>query len=99
MNLTASQLKALQQRKITKTALAEQLGVSPTYLSRNTPKLPPGPVCAQRIQTHKLFETRKAFRIKLAKQVVSGRRGLESAAKEAHCSIRTLYRYVCKLKK
>lgn len=99
MNLTATQLKALESRKITKTALAQQIGVSSAYLSRNTPKLPPGPVRAQRIQTHKLFETRRIFRTKLANQVISGNRTLESAAKQAHCSIRTMYRYVCKLKK
>lgn len=98
MNLTAKQLAALAARKITKTALANELGISPTYLSRNTPALPPGPVRAQRQAIHDLFASRRNHREKLAKQVISGRRGLDSAAKEANCSIRTMYRYVCKLK-
>jgi hypothetical protein len=97
--ITAAHLAALNTRKLTKVALAESLGVSVTYIAKNTPKLPPGPIRAQRARTKVLSDTRKAYRTRLAKQVLSGRRSLESAAKEAHCSIRTMYRYLCRLKK
>lgn len=99
MQISAADSKALAARKLTKRALAAKLGISVGYLSRITPRLPPGPIRAQRLETAKLFATRKAYRDRLAKQVVNGRRSLTSAAKEAHCSIRTMYRYVCKLKK
>ena len=99
MKLTKAQLLALEQRKTTKTALAIRLGVSATYLCRITPKLPPGPVRAKRIEIHKLFESRRLHREKLAVQVIAGNRSLESASKQAHCSIRTMYRYVCRSKK
>lgn len=98
MHISQADLKALSSRKLTKVALAVKLGVSASYISRITPPLPPGPIRAQRLETAKLFATRKAYRQKLAKQVEKGRRSLESAAKEAHCSLRTMYRYVCKLK-
>lgn len=99
MHISKADLKAIASRKVTKTEMAKRLGVSAAYLSRMTPKLPPGPIRAQRLAIHELAATRRAFRSKLAKEVLKGRRSLESAAKEAHCSIRTLYRYVCKLKK
>src|SRR6185369_12307441 len=94
MRISEANLRALLARKLTKKALATKLGISATHMSRITPKLPPGPICAKRRAAHELFETRKAFRAKLAKEVNDGRRGLESAAKAAHCSIRTMYRYV-----
>ena len=99
MHIPKRDLAALLSRRLTKTALAKRLGISATYLSRITPKLPPGPVRAQRAKTKQLSDMRKAVRTKLAKQVASGRRSLESAAKEANCSIRTIYRYMpCKSK-
>lgn len=99
MQISKKALAALAARKMTKTELAHSLGVSPTYLSRNTPKLPPGPIRAKRQAAQRLFETRKAYRLQLANRVFKGRLSLDAAAKEAHCSIRTIYRYVCKLKK
>lgn len=98
MHITKRDLASLAARRITKTALAAQLGISATQMSRITPKLPPGPVRAQRAATAELFATRKAYRTKLARQVFNGRRSLEAAAEEANCSIRTMYRYLCKLK-
>jgi hypothetical protein len=96
---TDAELAALSARTLTKTKLAAQYKVSPTYISRITPRLPPGPVAQKRKLTKILSDTRKAYRTKLAKQVIAGRRGLESAAREANCSIRTMYRYICKLRK
>lgn len=97
MHITKRDLAALAARKITKKDLAIRLGTAHTYLCRITPKLPPAPLRAKRLKTADLFATRKAFRFKLARQVAAGRRSLEAAAKEAHCSIRTMYRYICKL--
>jgi|EndMetStandDraft_7_1072992.scaffolds.fasta_scaffold197306_2 hypothetical protein len=98
MQLTKKQLKDLAARKITKRALAAQLGVSETYLVRCTPALPPGKTQIQRRANSVFYEARREFRTKMAKQVMSRRRSLESAAKEANCSTRTMYRYICKLK-
>jgi transcriptional regulator with XRE-family HTH domain len=98
MHISKADLAAIAARKLTKTALAKRLGVSPTYITKITPKLSPGPIRQQRLATADLANTRKAFRTKLARQVIAGRRNLASAAREAHCSTRTMYRYICKLK-
>lgn len=98
MDLTKKQLAALATRKITKRALAAKLGVSETYLVRCTPALPPGKTQLERKARSAIYEARREFRTKMARQVMSRRRSLESAAKEANCSTRTMYRYLCKLR-
>ena len=96
MEISRKHLAALASRKLTKTALASELGVSATYLMRITPTLPPGPVAAQRRANSTFAESRKAFRLKLAKQVLAGSKSITKAAAEAKCSERTMYRYVCR---
>jgi len=96
MEISRKDLAALQARRITKTALAAHLGVSATYLMRITPPLPPGPVAAQRRANSTFAESRKAFRARLAKQVLAGSKSITKAAAEAKCSERTMYRYLCK---
>ena len=96
--LDPEDLAALLERRLTKTSLAQRLGVSLAYLNKHTPKLPPGLVRAKRLQTQMLFNTRKGYRLHLAKQVLQGLKSLDNAAKEAKCSVRTLYRYVLKCK-
>ena len=99
MEISKRHLALLAARKLTKTALAAELGVSATYLMRITPPLPPGPVATQRRANSTFSESRKAFRLKLAKQVAAGSKSIERAAAEAKCSERTMYRYLCKLTK
>lgn len=98
MEIAKRDLAAIAARKMTKTALAERLGVSPTYLMRITPPLPPGPVVLQRKANSKLAVSRKSHREKLATKIQAGK-SIEKAAAEANCSVRTMYRYLCKLKK
>jgi DNA-binding Xre family transcriptional regulator len=97
MEISKRNLDRLAKRKITKRALAAELGISECYLNRLTPPLPPGPVRAKRLARADLAQQRRNHRMKLAKMVQSGRRNIESAAKEARCSVRTLYRYLAKL--
>lgn len=98
MEISKRDLAALHARRTTKTALAHKLGISPTYLMRITPPLPLGPVVAQRKAQSKLATSRKAHRERLAIKVVAGK-SIEKAAVEANCSVRTMYRYVCRLTK
>lgn len=99
MQISAKDLADLAARKISKVDLAARLGVSHTYLVRITPTLPPGPVSEQRRANATFAASRKAFRVKLAKQVEQGTKSIEKAAQEARCSTRTMYRYLCTLPK
>lgn len=89
--------QALTEREITKRALAEQLGVSYTYLCKLAPKLPPSAKTATRKHNHALLKARKEYRQELAEQVKSGHISLAAAATQANCSERTLRRYMEKL--
>lgn len=99
MEISKRHLALLAARKLTKTALAAELGVSATYLMRITPPLPPGPVATQRRSNSKLATSRAGHRTKLAAQVIAGSKSITKAAAEAKCSERTMYRYVWKLSK
>lgn len=94
MKITKRDLERLAKRKITKRALADQLGISEGYLYHLTPPLPPGPVRNKRLAQSALAQSRRNYRLRLAKLVRRGTRSIESAAKEARCSVRTMYRYL-----
>ena len=90
-------LKQLQTRKITNREAADQLGVSETYLSRTVAAIQtkePGKSVELRKANAELAKIRKTFRIKLAKEVLKGRKLHDDAATEAGCSVRTIFRYV-----
>lgn len=99
VKIPASLLEQLAERVITKKAAADALGISHSYLCRITPNLPPGPHRERRRAATSLMQSRRTHRLRLAKAVEDGKRSLASAAKHANCSERTMYRYVCKLKK
>ncbi len=95
--LTKKLLHALQTRKITNREAAEQLGVSETYLSRKVAAIQskvPGETQPVREAAHKLFQTRRQFRERLAKKVLKSSMTVTQAAAEANCSERTMFRYV-----
>lgn len=98
MELSKKVRTALAHRKITKRQLAVDLGISYSYMVRITDKLPPGEVSLQRRRTKELFAVRKGYRMAQAARVIQGEMSLEAAAKLAHCTERTIYRYICKLK-
>lgn len=90
-------LNNLRTRKITNAQAADELGVSESYLSRTVAAIQekePGETTAQRAANSELAKTRRVFRTKLAKEVLRRRKTIEDAAKEADCSIRTMFRYV-----
>ena len=89
--------EALGAREVTKKALAAQLGVSYTYLCRLTPKLKPAPANQARNHNHALAVARKEFRTELAQQVARKQLTLQEAAERAHCSERTMRRYLEKV--
>lgn len=94
MKLTKKQLHDLESRRITKRALAATLNVSESYLSRKTPPLPKGATRAAREAASQLAALRRQHREKLALRVKKGQLKLETAARRANCSVRTLYRYL-----
>ena len=84
-------------RKLTNSQAAEKLQVSESYLSRTVAALQtkvPGQTVLQRKANADLTRTRRHFRTKLAKEVIRGRKTMAQAAKEAGCSLRTMFRYV-----
>lgn len=97
--LTKKMLADLQERKRRNRDVADELGVSETYLSRKIATLQaknPGETVAHRKAAQALFATRRGFREKLAKKILSskGRLTIAQAAEEANCSERTMFRYV-----
>ncbi len=97
--LTPRLLERLRTRKITNREAAEGLGVSSSYLSRTVAamqKKEPGKTTAARKAAQKLYAARIEFRDKLAKQVLAGRRKLETACEMAQCTQRTMFRHMAK---
>lgn len=95
--LSPSLLEKLRTRKLTNAQAAEKLQVSESYLSRTVAALQtkvPGPTVQVRKANSDLTKTRRNFRVTLAKQVLNGRKSVTLAAKEAGCSVRTMFRYI-----
>jgi len=100
--LTPRILKDLETRKRSNKEVAEELGVSETYLSRMVAARQakePGMTPLLREAASKIYKARKQTREMLAKKVNKGHITLELAAKEAGCSVRTMYRYCAKFAK
>jgi hypothetical protein len=90
-------LERLRKRKMTNAEAAEHYGVSVTYLSRVVAAMQdkvPGPVRQSRAANAAIYAQRKRTRETLAKAVARGDKGLEKAAEQANCSVRTMRRYV-----
>lgn len=84
-------LDDLRTRKVTNKALATQLGYSPEHISRVLKALnlqkDPHPTSIRQ-SNHQLFAERRAFRVEAAKTLPP-----KQAARQAKCSLRTIYRY------
>lgn len=95
--LNAKLLKQLADRKVTNAVAAEALGVSETYLSRTVAAMgiekKPGKTTAHRNARHELAAARNTHRATLAKKVNKGEMTIEAAAKNAKCSVRTMFRW------
>ena len=94
-------LEMLRMRQVTNRQIALQAGVSEAYLARvltgmGVQKVR-GEVVARREELRELAEERRIHRQNLAKLVASGRLTMETAAAQAGCSERTLYRYIERL--
>jgi AraC-like DNA-binding protein len=93
-------LQRLNNREISIRAVAAELGVNPNYLGELLKPI------LDRIESttkyrenrSKLKESRAKYREFLAKRVENDEITLETAAICANCSIRTIYRYVSKLR-
>lgn len=98
--LNAKLLKQLRERKVTNTAAAEALGVHETYLSRILKELgeekTKGVTMAHREARAMLAQTREQYRAQLAKKVNRKEMTPEKAAKEAKCTVRTMFRWMAK---
>lgn len=90
----------LRDRKVTNEAAAEALGVSATYLSRTLSELgeekAKGATTAHREARSELNAVREKHRSVLAKKVNKGEMTIEKAAKDANCSVRTMFRWCAK---
>lgn len=95
--LNAKLLKQLRDRKVTNEAAAAALGVHPTYLSRilcdRGEEKTKGKTAAHREARTKLVEARNSTRAMLARKVNAGGMTIEKAAKDANCSVRTMFRW------
>lgn len=93
-------LEQLRTRKVTNAVAAEALGVHETYLCRVLSELGEekvkGSTSAHREARAKLTKARNDTRILLAKKVNRLEMTIERAAKEANCSVRTMFRYCAK---
>jgi AraC-like DNA-binding protein len=95
--LTKTLLEKLRTRKLLNAEAAAQLGVSETYLSRTVAAMQekvPGETMLARKQATELATERRQHRERLAKEVKNGNLTVERAAERAHCSVRTMSRYV-----
>lgn len=93
-------LTPLNNRETTIRAVAAQLGVSETYLSTVVKPLLERVESSTKYRQNRsiLKKTRSKYREFLAKQVEKGDISVETAAIEANCSIRTIYRYLDKIR-
>lgn len=86
-------LEDLRTREITVKALATQLGVGYTYLSRLLHQLGHRPEPGQRQKDRLLRQARKEYREQLART-----ESIDKAAQLAYCHPRTIRRILAKLK-
>jgi AraC-like DNA-binding protein len=95
--LNATLRKQLRERKVTNEAAAEALGVHPTYLSRILKDMGEekvkGATMAHREARNELVAARNKHRAELAKKVNRQEITIEKAAKDANCSVRTMFRW------
>jgi transposase len=96
--LTPGILEAIAQRKTSAKDVAKLYGVSETHLSKalkalNLQKIP-APTPEHKRKAHILMVTRTKVRQELAEKVRLGTKTIHNAAREANCSLRTMYRYV-----
>lgn len=93
-------LEQLRSRKVTNEAVAEALGIHPTYLSRTLREMGfekvKGATMAHREARSELADAREKFRAQLAKEVNRNKKTVEAAAKEAKCTVRTMFRWCAK---
>lgn len=99
--LTKGILEALAQRKASSKDVAKLYNVSEAHLSRTLRDLGlqkiPAPTMEQKRLSKLLKASRTAHRLELAKLVLQNK-PIYIAAKEANCSISTIYRYIRLLK-
>ncbi len=88
----------LFHRRITTRALAAQLGVSENRISRLFPGKIPGPVAQALRDKRKLKDMRHEFRCRLALDVIARRLTVRKASEQAHCTERSMYRYVAEMR-
>lgn len=93
-------IEALEQRKTTAKAVAELYGITEGYLSRilgpkglNIKRIPP-PTITKKVKAKLLTQVRTEYRMTLARRVAEGNTDIKTAATEARCTIRTMYRYL-----
>lgn len=99
--LTVPLLEKLRTRKLTNAEVAGKLGVSETYLSRTVAALQdkvPGTTTKERAAKAKLAKARRQTRENYAVRVKNGELDTAAAATRAHCSERTMARYVAAYK-
>jgi AraC-like DNA-binding protein len=93
-------LEQLRSRKVTNAAAAEALGVHETYLSRVLRDMgetkTKGVTTEHREARAKLTHARQQTRDMLAKRVNKGEITVQKAAKDAACSVRTMFRHCAK---
>lgn len=96
-------LEQLRTRRVTNRAAAEALGVSEIYLSRTLSELGAtkvqGATTKHREARAKLDKARSQMRTVLAKKVNRQEMTIEQAAKDANCSVRTMFRWCAKYTK
>jgi|GEM_PF-4670775 AraC-like DNA-binding protein len=93
--LTPAMRDDLYNRRVTTKALAKQLGVSETHLSRVCPGKIPG---QKRQYKTDLIESRKLYREELALEVTCGRLDRKKAIQLAGCSERTFWRHIANVR-
>lgn len=95
--LTKDILNRLRTRKMSNKEAAQLMEVSEAYLSRTVAAIQdkePGKTTARRAAAHKLAVARRQTREMYARQVKNGELDIRTAAKRAHCSERTMSRFV-----
>ena len=90
--ITKEQKEALYSRKRSVTAIAAELGVTVSHLSKYCPEREP------KRNARLLLVTRKLFQKTIATECLNGKYSVAEAAKLAYVSLRTMYRRVEELK-
>lgn len=100
--LTPERLEALRNRSMRRNTLAQELGVTPTHLSRTLTAIgfkgEKSPEVARRKAATKRHQKALAERKAVAEKLHKGTLDLAAAASEAGCSLRTMQRHLALLK-